>query len=294
LVLRNKNGIEQGFISSPRSNTDIFIAKVSADGTSGALARLGSVSTVNSFGNSNWRVVIDPNDTIYLAGTYAANLFGFYPSSNSLTPSMFISSYTAGANSNNIYVAKIDSGLSTISLGRYQASNVTSGACIHYPRYLSYDSFYNPILAHQTFLPTETVGVFTMGNHTSTPDYVVNYSNSAGQQYRVTTTATTRFTTNSTTSWTALQIAGNITVGGGSSNLLTGLSFIAPINGSIFVDSNDRIYTSIFTSSATSSIIFDGTASTIIVPQEIVGNSINASTISMMLSYPIDGINRPQ
>jgi hypothetical protein len=294
LVLRNKNGIQQGFISSPRSNTDIFIAKVSADGASGALARLGSVSTVNSFANTNWRVVIDPNDTIYLAGTYAANLFGFYPSSNSLTPSMFISSYTAGANYQNTYVAKIDSGLSTISLGRYQTSNATTGICTQSPRYLSYDSFYNPILAHQTQIPTDTVGVFTMGNHTNTPDYIVNNSNSAGQLYRFTTTATTRFTTNSTTSWTALQIAGNITVQGGSSNLLATVSLISPAYGSIFVDSNDRIYTSIFTSSATSSIIFDGTASTIIVPQQIVGNSINASTITMMLSYPIDGINRPQ
>jgi hypothetical protein len=115
-----------------------------------------------------------------------------------------------------------------------------------------------------------------------------------GQQYRTVNTATTRFTTDPTTSWTALQIAGNTGVIGGSSNLSAGSSFITPVSGSLFIDSNDRIYTSIFTSSATSTIIFDKTTSSITIPQQIVGSSILVSSLSMVLSYPIDGINRPQ
>ncbi len=290
LVLRNKNGIQQGFISSPRSNTDIFIAKISADGTTGALARLGSVSTVNSFGQSNWNMRIDSNDTVYLLGTYSANLFGFYPSSNSLSPSFFISSFNTGTNARNTYIAKLDSGLSTLSLGRFTSSNENS--FFTYPKYLAFDSLYNPVVQNTMFFPQDIMPVFTMGNHTSTPNYIVSGSNSGGRLYGIYATILSRFTSNSDSSWSALQVAGD---DGFSLNLNTSFAnLVTPFNGNTYIDSNNRIYTSIVTSSFQSTIVFDKNISSIIIPQQITGNSILTSTLSMMLSYPIDGINRPQ
>jgi hypothetical protein len=291
LTMRNNTGSIINTISSPRSNVNIYIAKFSADGTTGALARLGSVSTVASFNTSNARITIDSSDSLYLIGHTATRYFGFYPASNPLEPSLSIDNPNALGNNYSGYVAKINSGLTTIQIGRIQASN-TFGVSI-YPSYITYDSAYNPIATYTTNTLPGIVSSFQgycMGNYTTTPDYTIQTSNQNGIYANV-ISFLSRFTTTPTTSWTAIQ--------GGISTFSANMDYSfynnKQIYGSLYIDSNDRIYTTMYSSTTQFNMnVFDEIGSTVVSPQQVAGSSVIASTCAISMSYPIDGINRPQ
>lgn len=293
LTMYNNTGSILNSISSPRSNSDVFLAKFSSDGTTGALARLGSASTVNSYATSNSRITIDSSDSLYLVGNYRSQTLGFYPSSNPLTPSLSIynSNYNFVATALYGHVAKVDSGLSTIQIGRIQFPAASSGTI--FPVSITYDSFKNPIAKYTIFTNNVTTfNGFCMGNYTDTPDYFVNNTTQdiINQSYM---TMLSRFTTSPTTSWSAIQ-GGVSTFTVGSGDITANINRF--INGvGIYIDSNDRIYTSIYTSTTLNNMnIFDEIGSTVISPQQVAGLSVIASTCAISMSYPIDGINRPQ
>lgn len=292
LTLRNKNGSVLDMISSPRSNSDIFFAKFSADGTTGALARLGSVSTVNSYANSNWQFFIDSNDSLYLSGQYKANLFGFYPSSNTNTPSIFVSSINDGLLPINLYAAKIDNGLSTIQLGRFEWT--TNQVSLLFPMSLQRDSGGNCILNTRADLAVQSIEGYCMGNHTSTANFSISTVNSGvGDNYRQIFGVLTKLTSNPDTTWNALSVAGitsqSLLLNGDGAGLVAGVR-----NGGLAVIQNDRIVTRSWSSTIQSTIVFDKNMSSILIPQQIAGGSVIASTIAIMVSYPSDGINRLQ
>ena len=287
-------------ISSPRSNSDIFLAKFSANGTDGALARLGSVSTVNSLPNSNYHFFIDSSDKLYISGVYSANLFGFYPSSNTNTPSMFVSSLTATSFSINTYTAIVDNGLSTISLGRLEWPDVGSSSL--YPMSFTKDTNGNCIVTTNMYPNREYFAQYTLGNNTSTPDIFVSTGLYAGNTlvglYGTPNALVSKITSNVTTSWSAVSVpglrssfpyVGTMYAGDDTAALVLG-SRIGPIA----IGSDNRIFTSAYTSTLLSTIVFDKYFSTVSIFQQITGSSVNASTIGAMLSYPSDGINRLQ
>jgi hypothetical protein len=297
LTLRNKDATVLDMISSPRSNSDIFLAKFSADGVTGALARLGSVSTVNSYPNSNWQFFIDSNDSLYLSGQYRANLFGFYPSSNTNTPSMFISSINDGNFPVNLYTAIIDNGLSTISLGRLECG-FNGAFTTLFPMLLQRDSGGNCITNITVTNASQTIQGYCMGNHTSTADFVISTVNTPfANNYGALFTILTKLTSNVNTTWNALSVPG-INLGPPNQTMINGdntAPLIAGVrNGGLAVIQNDRIVTRAWCSTIQSTIIFDKNMSSIIIPQQITGSSVIASTIAIMVSYPSDGINRLQ
>jgi hypothetical protein len=295
LTMYNNTASVISGISSPRTFTNVFLAKFSADGTTGALARLGSVSTVNSGGTSNFRIAIDSSNNLYMVGNNSSRYFGFYPSSNPLEPSLNIDNPNTSTSFPTGYIAKVDSGLTTIQIGRIQGPS-SSSPMTFLPSFITYDSLQNPIATYVIATgTTSSFQVYCMGNYTSNPDYIINNSiNQSTNQSQI--SFLSRFTESPTTSWTAIQ-------GGISTITINSAVFFANPNraqfgGTIFVDSNDRIYTTLYSSTLTTlpSImnVFDKTGSTVISPQRIAGSSVIASTCAISMSYPIDGINRPQ
>ncbi len=285
LNVYNKNGSLINQISSPLSNVNVFITKFSADGTTGSVARLGSISTVNSSNTSNFHFRLGQSNQVIIAGTNQANLFGFYPSSNIQRPTFFVSSL------NNIfrpqgYAAYVDNGLSTCSLSRWDidSTNVipyrfavdSDGACVAFNEYRLGVSSAPPIR------------VFCLGNHTTTPSFF--YSNTTqGNNCFV-----TKVTSNTNTSWTANILGTSGNTGSGATFIASSSSPNALFIGSLNITANNRIVTLSDVSSVTSTIILDKNTSTITTTGPIFGSRATFSSIVCAVSFPPDGVNRPQ
>jgi hypothetical protein len=294
LFLRNKFRDIVTSISSPRSNSDVFLAKFQADGSTGALARLGSISTVNSFVTSNWNCLIDTNDSICISGMYSSQYFGFYPSSNPSVPSVSTFIRNASINGNQShYCARIGNGLSSIAIGRLQLSTV-AGQTVS-PFYLNIDSSNNLYTCTQ-INPRSTLQFYTLGNHTTTPNSEIIPQALTNQPTNSVVAFVSKFTSNIATSWVIQQSSGQAPTSTTINNSIIG-NTIAPFTnlyGSLYIDSNQRVYTSFWSSTIRSTILYDKNLSSITIPQQITGNIIGISTIFVLASYASDGINRPQ
>ena len=292
LNMYNNNGAILKTLSSPLSNFQTFIAKYNSDGTSGTMARIGAASTVNAFATRNWNMAIDSSDQIYVSGQFATNLLGFYASSNDVSPSITISSFTATSFTSNIYVARIDKGLSTFTIGRQQISTGVTGNSLS-PFHFKVDSTGNCITygSMDTALRTH---LYCLGNNTTTENITINVKPNIFSQNQGQTTFLSKFTSNTTTSWSAVSLPGeaifpvliNSAGYGANPNLI--------VDGTLFIGSNNRVYTSLYSSTNQSTIVRDINFSTVYIFQQITGRSVVASTIGSMISYPSDGINRPQ
>lgn len=293
LNLYDKNGSILKTLSSPLSNFQTFIAKINPDGTSGTMARIGAASTVNAFATRNWHLQINSSNNVCVAGQFATNLLGFYPSSNDVTPNVQISSFTASAITSNLYVAQIDNGLNTISMGRLQLSSSAIAVTID-PFHFKTDGTGNLYTFGDLASEGLTTHMFALGNHTNVENKTIIAKESLVGINPGVTTVLSKFTSNTDTLWTSIQTPGNI----GTPNNVNSVGLLAfpnlIINGNLYINSNSRIFASMQSSTIQSTILYDKNFSTVTAFQQTSGFSVNASTIGAMMSYPSDGINRLQ
>lgn len=292
LNMYNNNGAILKTLSSPLSNYQAFVAKYNSDGSSGVMARIGAASTVNAFATRNWHVAIDSSDQIYVAGQFATNLLGFYPSSNDVTPSILISSFTADAFTSNMYVARIDGGLSTFTVGRHQLSSVIGPSIA--PHNFKVDSSGNCITLGTCYSETPTTHLFSLGNHTNIENITVISKPSIFSPNIGESSVLSKITPTTSSTWATTIQPGFY----GFPNTVNSVGYFSfpnvVIDGTLSIGSNNRIYGSFYSSTFQSTISYDKNFSTVSIFQQITGTSINASTFGSMISYPSDGINRPQ
>lgn len=263
---------------STSATQDTFIAKLSSDGSTGYLARIGQVSGGVAGATVPFNLLIDNTQNILVSGRWTDNPTGFFVHTNDSVPvfSTFQGSNAGAfeASNNNTYLARFDPILSTVSVATLKINNSFSAAT--FPTFITLDSNQAPICAGTSF---QNFSMYDFNQST-----ISTCSRTFNQGF---VTFVAKFAGNSTDSWCGLvKGADNGTSAAFNYFIPTATSFFAPLADLRVNLSTNRIYATGYTSTAIHTL-YDGYNSTV----QLLGSPSgpNPSTNGLLLSFPADG-----
>ncbi len=267
-------------ITSPSLNgtNDTFIAKLSSDGSTGYLARIGQVTGGTASVTVPFNLLIDNTQNILVSGQWTDNPTGFFVHTNDTNPAFSTFQGPTGgieAGNRNTYLARFDPMLSTVSVATLKLINTISGTT--FPTFITLDSNQAPICAGSVFAS------FSMYDfNQSTISTCTRNTTLGGSMFLA------KFAGNDTDSWCGLVKRADEQNGNAAFNYIatSGTSYFAPLADLRVNLSTNRIYATGVTSSIIHTL-YDGYNSTV----QLLGSPSgpNPSTNSFLLSFPADG-----